>query len=153
DGMVEVVVPYEREEEGWEARIFPWEYVLAAATREARRGQPLTVVRRLQTSSARAVRKPSALRVLYVESAPGQLRQDYSFDTERALVQSSLKPKAWKELLTPTLAQLQSAAAKFKPDVVHLAGFDSHQGLTLLGEDHDPNAGDPDAAVPDGYLL
>jgi hypothetical protein len=153
DGMVEVVVPYRREEEGWEARIFPWEYVLAAATREARRGQPLTVVRRLQTSTARAVRRPSALRVLYVESAPGQLRQDYSFDTERALVQTSLKPKAWKELLTPTLAQLQSAVTKFKPDVVHLAGFDSHQGLLLLGEDHDPNAGDPAAAVPDGYLL
>jgi hypothetical protein len=152
DGMVEVVVPYEREEVGWEARIFPWEYVLAAATSEARRGQSLTVVRRL-TTKARPAQSLSGLRVLYVESAPGELRQGYSFDTERALVQKSLKPKAWKALLTPTLQQLQKAAAAFRPDVVHLAGFDTHQGLLLLGEEHDPDEGEPDAAVPDGYLL
>jgi hypothetical protein len=152
DGMVEVAVPYEREEVGWEARIFPWEYVLAAATSGARRGRSLTVVRRLSTK-ARALRQPAGLRVLYVESAPGELRQDYSFDTEQALVQRSLKPKAWKALRTPTIEQLRKAASAFKPDVVHLAGFDSHQGLLLLGEAHDPNEGDPDAAVPDGYLL
>jgi hypothetical protein len=152
DGMVEVVVPYEREEVGWEARIFPWEYVLAAATSEARRGRGLTVVRRL-VAKTRAMRRPSGLRVLYVESAPGELRQDYTFETERALVETSLKPKAWKALLTPTIEQLQKAVVAFKPDVVHLAGFDSHQGLLLLGEDHDPNEGEPDATVPDGYLL
>ena len=26
--MIEVVVPYEREEVGWEARIFPWDMCL-----------------------------------------------------------------------------------------------------------------------------
>src|SRR6478752_10160659 len=143
DGMVEVVVPYEREEVGWEARIFPWEYVLAAATSEARRGRSLTVVRRLATT-ARAAAPPTGQRVLYVESAPGELRQDYTFETERALVETSLKPKAWKALLTPTLEQLRKAVATFKPDVVHLAGFDTHQGLSLFGEDHDPNEGEPD---------
>lgn len=152
DGMVEVVVPYEREEIGWEARIFPWEYVLSAATSEARRGRSLTIVRRLATQ-ARAMRPPSGLRVLYVESTPGELRQGYSFETERALVESSLKPKAWKALLTPTLQQLQKTVVSFKPDVIHVAGFDTHQGLLLLGEAHDPNEGEPDAAVPDGYLL
>jgi hypothetical protein len=152
DGMIEVVVPYEREDLGWEARIFPWEYVLAAGTSVARRGQSLTVVRRLSTK-ARATHPPSGLRVLYVESAPGELRRDYAFETERTFVETSLKPKAWKALLTPTLEQLQKAVATFKPDVVHLAGFDTHQGLLLLGEDHDPNEGEPDAAVPDGYLL
>src|SRR5204863_6582450 len=60
---------------------------------------------------------------------------------------------AWKQLRTPTLEHLRVTAAQFKPDIVHLAGFDSHQGLSLLGEDHDPSAGEPDAPVPDGYLL
>jgi len=154
DGMVEVVVPYTREEIGWEARIFPWEYVLAAATSDARRGRNLTIVRRL-TTPAHAPQPQQGLRVLYVESAPGELRQDYSFDTERTLVHDCLKPKpnAWNVLLTPTLDQLQKSVAVFKPDIVHLAGFDTHQGLLLLGKKHDPNEGEPDAVVPDGYLL
>lgn len=47
-----VRVPYQHEALGWEARVFPWEYVLAAATREQRRGatgrpEPLTVIREL----------------------------------------------------------------------------------------------------------
>jgi hypothetical protein len=153
DHVVEVVVPFAREDEGWQARIFPWEYVLAAATREARRGEPFTVVRRLEAAAASARRTTAAQRVLYVESAPGQLREKYDFATERTLVRSNLKPTAWQELLTPTLSQLRHAAATFAPDIVHLAGFDSHEGLALLGDQHDAGEGSPDARVPDGYLL
>src|SRR5262245_42099450 len=38
-GLVEVVIPYESEKNGWEARVFPWEYAIASATREARDGK------------------------------------------------------------------------------------------------------------------
>src|SRR5262245_45755146 len=44
DRLVEVAVPYSSETENWEARIFPWEFVLAGATRDARHGEALTVM-------------------------------------------------------------------------------------------------------------
>lgn len=46
-GLVEVSIPYVREEQGWEARIFPWEFILSAATKPYRGEIPLTVVRHL----------------------------------------------------------------------------------------------------------
>ena len=51
--MLVVRVPYQHEALCWEGRIFPWEYLLAAATREQRRAAPsgplpLTVIRELQ---------------------------------------------------------------------------------------------------------
>lgn len=49
-GIVEVDIPWTCEEDDWELRIFPWEFLLATATQERRAGgkQPLTVVRRLR---------------------------------------------------------------------------------------------------------
>jgi hypothetical protein len=130
--VVEVVVPWVRGATGLSARIFPWEFALAGATRDARAGQSLTVMRRLD-GMPDAWRAPA--KVLYVESTPGKLRDLYSFDTERALVKSNLRPDGdanWKVLLTPTLDGLRDVVTKYKPDVIHLAGFDSHQGLRFV---------------------
>src|ERR1043166_7484750 len=161
DRMVEVAVPFESESEGWEARIFPWEFVLAAATREARHGEALTVMRRLALPhTTPAARVPTKL--LYVESTPGKLRDLYSFETERALVKSNLRAKEWHELLTPTLDVLEDTIRTVRPDIIHLAGFDSHQGLRLLRPTLDPrNAGQESPprtesahdAARDGYLI
>lgn len=159
--IVEVAVPYAREEENWEARIFPWEFVLAGATRDARHGESLTVMRRLvSTEKTTAPRVP--LKVLYVQSTPGKLRDLYSFDTERALVRSNLRAKEWDELLTPTVDALRDKVRAFRPDIIHLAGFDSHQGLRLLRPTVNPrNAAEETPgptererdATPDGYLM
>jgi hypothetical protein len=161
DRLVEIEVPFRREAEGWEARILPWEFVIAGATREARHGEPLTVMRRLTS-----VGKPSPPRapqkVLYVESTPGKLSALYSFETERALVRSNLRAKEWKELQTPTLETLRSTIRQYRPDIIHLAGFDSHQGLRLLqpagnprnaGEESPPRTEREGDEAPDGYLL
>jgi hypothetical protein len=161
DRLVEIEVPFRREAEGWEARILPWEFVIAGATREARHGEPLTVMRRLTS-----VGKPSSPRapqkVLYVESTPGKLSALYSFETERALVRSNLRAKEWKELQTPTLETLRSTVRQYRPDIIHLAGFDSHQGLRLLqpsgnprtaGEESPPRTEREGDDAPDGYLL
>src|SRR6185436_1921154 len=126
DRIVEVAIPFTSEADGWEARIFPWEFVLAGATREARHGEPLTVMRRLSVPG-RPPQPHPPLKVLYVESTPGKLRDLYSFETERALVKSNLRAKEWKELLTPTLDALRETVRAFRPDIIHLAGFDSHQ--------------------------
>src|SRR5262245_40323416 len=84
-GLVEVGIPYATEAQGWEARIFPWEYMLSAATKAARGEKPLTVVRHLdrQGASPPAPRVPQRLSV--VQTAPGALADIYLFDAERRL--------------------------------------------------------------------
>jgi hypothetical protein len=148
-GRVEVTLPPPSGENGDEPHIFPWEYVFAGATREARRGRPLTMTRHLDVPDAKPSRsRPSS--VLYVESTPGSLRGVFSFETEKYLCRSSLRISAgkWHELYTPTLEELEEAIRKLRPDVIHLAGFDSHQAYRLLEGDN-KNSIPP----PDGYVL
>ncbi len=149
-GHVEVVIPWVNEETGWETRIFPWEYVLTAATRDLRKGTPLSVVRRL--APERAVvpvpSLPKVPRVLYVQSAAGRLSRTYDFTAEQSVVSANLQQEPGQMLVldNPTLAEIEDAVRAHEPDIIHLAGFDAHQGLSLL---QDPDAAD----VLDGYLL
>ncbi len=143
-GHVEVVIPWTSEAVGWELRIFPWEYLLTAGTRDIRRGQ-LSVVRRLAFDGD-AEPLSAKPRVLYIQSAVGKLHERYDFSTERAIVESSLNSSDCQVLINPTLEQIERAVEMCNPDVVHLAGFDTHQGLALL---NDETADE----VLDGYLL
>lgn len=143
-GLVEVVIDSASDLEG-RVRSFPWEFVVSAATRSYRHGRPLTVARRLLPGQdAVTVDKGAKVHALYVESAPGRLAGLYSFESERALVKGALADCEWKEVLNPTREQLRKEVKDHKPLIVHLAGFDNHQGRRL--------AGLPDA-VADGYLL
>jgi hypothetical protein len=143
-GLVEVVIDSASDPEG-RIRGFPWEFVVAAATRRYRQGRPLTVARRLSPErEAVKVAKDAPVRALYVESAPGRLAGLYSFESERALVKGALPDCDWKEVLNPTRERLREEIAAHTPLIIHLAGFDSHQGGRL--------AGLPDEAA-DGYLL
>jgi hypothetical protein len=142
-GAVQVAIDYQDEEHGWEARILPWEFILSAGTRDLRKG-PLVITRLLRRP--RASTRTAYRKVLFVESAPGSLAQDWDFSDERKLVEHYAKASAFTRLVSPTLAELRAAMAKVRPDVVHLAGFDSHQGLELIKA--------PDAdQVFDGYLM
>ena len=157
EGVVEVVVPFHSEDEGWEARIFPWEYVISGATREQRQGTPLTVVRHLHVRGA-APRTGVPSKALYLESAPGKLRDDFNFETERELVRVGLRaPKPPSTLINSTRKELEDFIRKEKPDIIHVAGFDSHQGLRLLGQDTSEAEPMPEAddgqTVHDGYLM
>jgi hypothetical protein len=160
--VAQVVIPYLREQIGWELRVFPWEFVLSVATRDVRRGEPLTILRRLahvRPKTRQAARSPKS--ILYIESAPGPLAQEYSFDSERALVQATIGSEevSWHELRNPTRQLLQKEIVRLKPDVVHLAGFDTHQGLQLIrateSEDGDGRATttELEPARKDGYIL
>jgi hypothetical protein len=122
-----------QEKEGWPARILPWEYVITAATRDVRGDRPLTIVRHLNRGDAKVPQKPPQS-VLFVASEPGRLRGQYSFDGERELVRKQFADAGamWHQLESPSLADLDAAVREHKPDVVHLAGFDSHQALEVL---------------------
>ena len=152
-----VRVPYQHEALGWEGRIFPWEYVLAAATREQRRGaggrpHALTVIRELQVQHEvegrwapvprGAVDLPpwTALEVMFVNTVPTELRERWSVDEELANFRRTL-PAGVAELRVldhPSLDELEAAVRRHRPHLLHIAGMDSHQGLrelaTLKGE-------------------
>lgn len=142
-GVVRVSVPWSDEAEAWEARILPWEFIISAATRH-HRSDLVAVTRSLVRAKVRPKASPG--KVLFVESAPGRLGQDWDFEDERRLVQKFTRAKEFERLVQPGLAELKSKVASFQPGIIHLAGFDTHQGLELA---HDPRAGD----TGDGYLM
>jgi hypothetical protein len=157
-GVVEIDIPYSMESKGWEYRIFPWEFVLGSAIGQAqspaaqKSSTPLIVVRHIccRLSESEGKRAPESFMV--VESAPGELNE-YSFDSERRLVESNLdptfetKPNLKRVVCrpNPTLEQLAAAIGEGKPDVIHLAGVDAHQGRQMLSLD--------DTGEWDGYFL
>lgn len=152
-GLVEVSMPFEAEARGWEYRIFPWEYILAAATRERRRAldKDFTVVRTLRRPERHDPRQKPTL--LYVESAPVRpLADGYDFSSERAMVRTAARHADLRieELVNPTLARLTAVVRAERPRVIHLTGFDTHQARTLLAGEAE---GEGEVARSDGYLL
>lgn len=122
--------------------IMPWEYALSAlGSAERERSLPsLVVLRRVEG----VVRPPPARQsidtVLFVSSAPGAIGDLYSFDAERDLVHSGLDPKKrFVALEDPTLDQVATTIKSLRPDAIHVAGVDVHQGRGLLGRE-DPGA-------------
>jgi hypothetical protein len=189
DGLVEVHIGHDSGSRTWPARLFPWEYVISAARR---RGEPLTVMRSI-AEGERAVKRSTNGVLLYVESAPCGLRTEYEFDGERALVRNALSlqeesVRKWRNglkpasrprgvsrsaihdmvvLEDPSPEELESAVQGLSPEIVHLAGFDTHQGLSLIeelanerrrsaGRRSESDADDVDRERPtslDGFLL
>jgi hypothetical protein len=152
DGLVEVHVEHESERQSWPARLFPWEYVLTAARK--RNEFPMTVMRSISTD-AKTVRRSSNGVVLYIESAPAGLRAEYGFDNERTLVCRALgipddAVREWRGaprraaaraggrtlvvLDDPDRAELEAAVRALAPEIVHVTGFDTHQGFAMLAE-------------------
>ena len=125
---VEVSMPFGSEKEQWEARVLPWEYLLTAGTTDLRNA-PLTVLRRLELKGRRP-QLPAKPAVLYVESAPGRIKEVYDFAEEEELVRANTGAKKFVKLTSPTRDELKAALTKVKPDIVHLAGVDTHQGFT-----------------------
>ena len=129
-----------RDDFGWSIRIFPWEYVIADATRPYRHGESITVTRALEVARepalppARKAGVPSRrdLRVLYVESAPGELGKLFDFRGERELIDiyltGTLPKENWKRLYSPTLDEFAQVVQAHQPHIVHLAGVDTHEG-------------------------
>src|SRR6185436_2546349 len=114
-----------------------WEFMLSASTRSLRDKKPLTILRQLECRGAQRHASGTPKSVLYVESAPGKLSEDYSFASERALLEATINTTTlkWHEIFNPTREQLSREIARLKPGLVHLAGFDTHQGMRYLEGD------------------
>lgn len=146
-GLVEVSIPWRGEDKDWALRILPWEYVLAAATRDHRRGQggDFAVVRRLRRPSPkRPLPKPV---FLYVQSAPpGVVADGFDFREEESLVSEAAKALGLKfqTLKNPDLDTLRKEVEAHAPRLIHVAGVDLHQGRQQRGgEPPQTNVGHP----------
>ncbi|MEL6107416.1 MAG: hypothetical protein AAFU85_15355 [Planctomycetota bacterium] len=134
-GIVEVAVPDSEERDIWEARILPWEYVLAAASNPFRGDAPILVVRHLMVERAAVTIKPRTYAI--VETAPGELGRHVDFAAERSLVEASLLrlSPTGDVIKDPTERVLTETLARTSPDVIHVTGVDNRSGRQLLEQD------------------
>lgn len=133
--LVEIGIPAAANEaDDWPLRLFPWEYALSAATRGLR-SKPLTVIRHLQSGTAGGNEAVGLRNARAIESAPGRLATYYDTQAEAALMLSSLGLEARAELRlpNPTRSVLKDWVVAKHPSVLHVAGVDSHQAVSLLG--------------------
>ena len=144
-GLVEVSLPYDADSHAWESLLFPWEYILTAATRSLRQDKPLTVVRHLERNGPPPSPRPLE-KLLLVVSAPGEVDAAYSFDSELKLVRAKLSNVRAKDSPDPTAEELRQDIEDFQPDVIHLAGCDVWEASALLELPDDPGRAD-------GYML
>ncbi len=134
--IVEVSLPWSPlENEGWEFRVFPWEYALSAITR-SRRARSLTIIRHLRVQPALLDASIRLERAATVECTPGRLGQFYDSRLEGDLMLEALgfEPAKVKDRLRdPTRAEFERWVKSTQPSLLHLAGVDTHQAISLLG--------------------
>ena len=130
-GLVEVSVPYREEQSAWESRVFPWEYMLSAATESDRKGADLMVVRHLEREApvADAARTAGEIKAAVVIAAPGAIGDSFDFSYQRALPRHKLAIDT-EAIENPTLDELtQQVPGKA---LIHIAGLDLHQGSAFV---------------------
>jgi hypothetical protein len=144
------------------ATSFPWEYLLSAATRGAGRFQPILITR-LTRNAGKAVLPAPPQRVLFVESAPGRLFDQYDFDSERKRIAAAVRAK--KEVmtdgqrsdpvhftptaeatdkervirfaLTETAKTLAQTVRSEHWEAIHVSGVDTHQASSVIPDFYD----------------
>ncbi|MCP4007541.1 MAG: transglutaminase domain-containing protein [bacterium] len=132
--LLEVRIPYRDESEGWAARIAPWEFMLNSVNRRRGGTGDFSVIRHLERPRARKTVPSSISRVLYLECAPAELREHFSFNDERRRLHMRFPKAEVEELFSPTRDVLRRTVSTFKPHVIHVAGVDTHQARSLLEE-------------------
>lgn len=135
--VAEVNIPFgemdEDDEDRWEARIFPWEFMLTAATRRLRHKRSLIVVRHLDRASpAGAVSSGTAPeRFAIIEAAPGPLSEEFDFSRERDLISSSFGVKP-VNASNPSTIEVKEFMRDHSPQVLHFTAVDTRLAVELL---------------------
>lgn len=126
---------------------FPWEFVIAEATRTLRRrlsylpGRSFLAYRYLDIKDTTGVPQLSPQppappeSSLVVQCAPGALSNSFTFESERKLVESSLNLPRQGKAENPDPQALERAVKDTTPSVIHIAGVDARQARTILGAD------------------
>lgn len=117
-GVVQVEMVWNREDVGWAARVFPWEALLALATKDERIriGRLDFVVVRVLTGGRKV--KPAAGPPGFAVSESAECA-GFDVKTERAAVEAGLQCPL-QPLAARSLAELTSEVETIKPRIVHL---------------------------------
>ena len=138
---------------------FPWEYLLSAATRGAGRFQRLLITRLIRNRREPVIPPPPG-RVLFVESAPGRLYDQYDFESERKRIAAAVraraevlpdgrrvmpehfsaprepadddKPREIRFALTETERTLKRTVQSEPWEAIHVTGVDTHQAASVI---------------------
>lgn len=139
---------------------FPWEYLLSAATRGAGRYQRILITRLIR-NNREAIIPPPPGRVLFVESAPGRLYDQYDFESERKRIAAAVRarqeiladgtrsepvhfaaprdttasdaqPRDIRFALTETLRGLRRTIQSEPWEAIHVSGVDTHQASSVI---------------------
>ena len=109
----------------------PWEYLISAATRSEGRFQSLLITRLFRNGSPAVIPRPPE-QVLFVESAPGRLKDTYEFGDEEDRIRAAVGATGPFEddmliKKTSQIAELREEVKKDKWDAIHVTGIDAHQ--------------------------
>ncbi len=135
---LEVAIEFSEENVGFAERIFPWEFVILRAVRGLHGRTKLSISRHLKRKARVKNSSLPTRRVLFIQSEPGLLCGEYTFDAEREhirhLFETAPEPglNAFDWLDSPTTQELETRVRDTKPDVIHMSGIDSHEGRALL---------------------
>jgi transglutaminase-like putative cysteine protease len=114
----------------------PWEYLISAATRSEGRFQSLLITRLFRNGSPAAVPRPPE-HVLFVESAPGRLKETYGFEDEEGRIRAAVDatgPRRDNMLIMPTplVSGLKEEVDRNKWDAIHVTGVDTQQAAWFV---------------------
>jgi hypothetical protein len=132
-GVVQVETVWRLETEGWAARVFPWEALLALATKDERKriGQiDFVVVRRL---TGRAQREAAKGDPAFAVSEGAEM-QGFDYGTERAAIEAALQSPL-QTLRASSLAELTEDVKAKQPKIVHLVLNSAEKGVAISADD------------------
>jgi len=114
----------------------PWEYLISAATRSEGRFQSLLITRLFRNGSPGVVPRPPE-QVLFVESAPGRLKDKYEFTDEEERIRAAVDATGPRRdnmhiMPTPQLSELRDELNRNKWDAIHVTGVDTHQAAWFV---------------------
>jgi hypothetical protein len=127
----------------------PWEYLISAGTRGEGRFQSI-VVTRLFRNETPAVAPQSPEPVLFIESAPGRLEDEYEFESERVRIRAAVgadgaTPDRVMEFLeTPQISDLEKTVRTKRWEMIHVTGVDTHQATQYIEDIYDAFANKQD---------
>ncbi len=132
-GVVQVEMAWSREDAGWAARVFPWEALLALATKDEReklRQEDFEVVR-LLTGGAQ-VKAATGLPSFAVSECAET--EGYDTRTERSAIESALEV-SMQTLGAKTLDELAAEVRAKKPRIIHLVTPSAEKGVAISTKD------------------
>jgi hypothetical protein len=137
-GLGEIGVLWQEEKAGWEARVMPWEFVIALATRSERRSKGsrlLTIWRHArrhnQMGQANQWHGISDT-LLFMDAVPKPLHPHLSFRIDQQLLGAAIRIDP-SVVDNPTIEQFRQELVDQRPEILHVAAVEEYEAAEIRG--------------------